>query len=168
MKIDSLDKNSSKDDFKYLSQEFDSNILDLVKQKGFYPYKYPSDFEKFKKQLPSKENFYSSFSGKNIIGKEYEYAFKVWNKFEMKMMKDYYDLYLKFDILLLADVFEKFRNNSFKNYGLRPGHYLSAPGLSWDAMLKMIKIELELITDPDIFILYEKGTRGRISYISNI
>ena len=63
----------------------------------------------------------------------------------MKTMKDYHDLYLKCDVLLLGDVFEKFRNSSFKNYGLWPSHYLSAPGLSWDAMLKMTKIKLELL-----------------------
>ena len=65
--------------------------------------------------------------------------FKVWNKFEMKTMKDCHNLYLKSDVLLLVDVFEKFRNNSLTNYRLCPSHYLSAPGLSWDAMLKMKK-----------------------------
>ena len=82
-------------------------------------------------------------------------------------MKDYHKLFLKCDVLLLADVFEKSRNNSLENYGLCPSHYLSAPGLSWDAMLKMTRIELELIPDPNMFIFFEKGTRGRISYISN-
>ena len=85
----------------------------------------------------------------------------------MKTMKDYHGLYLKCDVLLLADVFEKFRNNSLKNYGLCPSHYLSTPGLSWDAMLKMTKIELEFISDPDMHIFFEKGTRGGISYISS-
>ena len=64
-------------------------------------------------------------------------------------------------------MFEKFRNNSLKNYGLCSSDYLSAPGLSWDAMLKITKIELELIPDPDMCIILEKGTRGGISYISN-
>ena len=82
-------------------------------------------------------------------------------------MKGYGDLYLKSDVLLLADVFEKFRNNSFKNYGLYPSHYFSVPGLSWDAMLKMTKIKLELISDPDIYIFFERGMRGRVSNISN-
>ena len=75
-------------------------------------------------------------------------------------MKGYRDLYLKSDVLLLADVFEKFRNNSFTNYGLYPSHYFSVPGLSWDAMLKMTKIKLELISDPGMYILFEKGARG--------
>ena len=82
-------------------------------------------------------------------------------------MKDYHKLFLKCDVLLLADVFEKSRNNSLENYGLCSSHYLSAPGLSWDAMLKMTRIELELIPDPNMFIFFEKGTRGGISYISN-
>ena len=82
-------------------------------------------------------------------------------------MKDYRDFYLKCDVLLLPDVFEKFRNNSLKNYELCPSHYLNAPGLSWDAMLKTTKIELELIPDPDIYIFFEKGIRGGVSYISN-
>ena len=86
-------------------------------------------------------------------------------------MKDYHDFYLKCDVLLLPDVFEKFRNNSIKNYGLCPSHYvqvMSAPGLSWDAMLKMGKIKLELIPDSDVFMFFEKSGGGGISYIANL
>ena len=157
----------SKDDFKYLSQEFDNNILHLVMQKGFYPYEYISHFQKFKEELPSKEKFYSSLTDRKITDTEYEHILNVWNKFEMKTMKDYHDLYLKYDVLLLA-VFKKFRNNSLKNYGLSPSHYLSAPSLSWDAMLIMTKIKLELIPDPDMYTFFEKGTKGGISYIPKI
>ena len=81
----------------------------------------------------------------------------------MKTMKDYHDLYLKCDVFLLADAFEKFRH--LKNYELCPSHYLSAPGLSWDAVLKMTKIELNLIPDLDMYILFEKGKRGGIFLI---
>ena len=81
-------------------------------------------------------------------------------------MKYFHDLYLKCDVLL-AEVFEKFRNKSLKNYGLFPSHFLSAAGLSWDAMLKMPKIKLELIPDPDMYIFFEKCTKCGISYISN-
>ena len=124
--LDSLVKNLAKDDFKYLSQEFDNNVLELIKQKGFYPYEYRSNFEKFKEQLASQEKFYSLLIGKTISDKDYEHVFKVWNKFDMKAMKDYHELYLKCDVLLLADVFENVRNNNLKNYGLFPSHYLSA------------------------------------------
>ena len=82
-------------------------------------------------------------------------------------MKDYHNLYLKYDVLWLADVFGKFRNNSLMNYWLCPNHYLRAPGLSWNAMLKMRNIGLELIWDPDMYIFFEKRTGGGISYISN-
>ena len=74
----------------------------------------------------------------------------------METMKDYHDLYLKCDVLVLADVFEKFRNNSLKNYGLCPSHYLSALAFSWDAMLNMTKVKLEIFTDPETYISYEK------------
>ena len=72
----------------------------------------------------------------------------------MKTMKDYRNLYLKVVVLLVADVLERFRNNSLKNYGLCPSHYLRAPALSWDAMLNMTKVELKQFPHP-------------VSYISN-
>ena len=87
--------------------------------------------------------------------------------FEIKAKKDRNDLYLKYDVSLLADVFEKLRNNSLKIYGLYYRHCLSTPDLSWSAMLKITKIILELISDPEIYIFLKKGTKSRISYISN-
>ena len=81
----------------------------------------------------------------------------------MNTMGDYHDLYLKTDILLLADVFEKFMNMCLEYYGLDPCHSFSNPGLSRDAM--MIKIELELISDIDMYLFAQKGMRGGISYI---
>ena len=126
-----------------------------------------TDFKNFKEQLPSKEKLYSLLTGKKFSIREYDLVLNVWSKFEMKTIKDYHDFYLKCDVLLLADVFENFRNNSIKNYGLCPSHYLSAPALSWDAMLNVTKVKLELISDPDVYILFEKGMRGGVSYISN-
>ena len=82
-------------------------------------------------------------------------------------MKNSHDLHLKCGILLLTDVFEEFRNNSLKNYGLYPSHYLSTPALSSDIMLNMRKVELELIQDPEIYIVFEKGMTGGVFYISN-
>ena len=84
----------------------------------------------------------------------------------METMKDYHDLYLKCNVLLSADVFKKFRNNSLNNYGFCPSHYLSAPVLSRDAMLNMTTVELEIISDPDMCIFFEKDMRGGVSYIS--
>ena len=85
-----------------------------------------SNFEKFKEKLPSKEKFYSSLAGEKVSDNEYKHAIKVWNTFQMRTMKYYHDLYLKCDVSLLTENFEKFRNNSLKSYGLCPSHYLSA------------------------------------------
>ena len=104
-----------------------------------------SDFEKFKEELLSKEKFISSLTDRKITDKEYEHVLSVWNKFEIKTMKDDHDLYLKRDALILLGVFEKFRNNSLKNYGLCRSQLLSAPCLSWDAQIKMKKNVLEII-----------------------
>ena len=138
-----------------MSQQFDNNVLDLAKQKGFCLYVDMTDFEKFKEELPCKEKL----TIEKLVTKNMNlFLNNIYNKFEMKTVKDYYDLYLKCDVLSLADLFEKFRNNSLKNYGLCPSHYLSAPGVSWDAILKMTKGKLELIPDPDMYIFFEKGT----------
>ena len=91
---------------------------------------------------------------------------KIWDKFDMKNMSDYHDHYLKKDVLLLADVFEKFIDTCLKFYELDPCHYFSSPGLSWDAMLKMTGIKLEKISDIDKYLFIEKGLRGGISYIA--
>ena len=85
----------------------------------------------------------------------------------METIKDYHDLYLKSDVLLLADVSEKIMNNNLKNPRLCRSHYLSAPALSQDAKLNMTKVELKLIPDPDMYIFFENGTRGGVSYTSN-
>ena len=84
--VHSLVKNLSKDDFKYLSQEFAKSVLDLIKQKRFYLYEYMSNFDKFKEVLSSKEKLYSLLAGKNNSDKEYDHVFKVWNKFEINLM----------------------------------------------------------------------------------
>ena len=84
----------------------------------------------------------------------------------MKTMKDNDTLYLKCNVLLLADVFEKFKNNSLKNYGICLSYYFSTPALTWDAMLNMTEVEFELISDADLYLFFEKGMRGGISYIS--
>ena len=99
-----------------MSQEFDKNKLDLVKQKWFYPYGIMTDLENFKEKLSCKERFYSSLTNRIINDKECEHVFNVWGKLEMKKMKDHHNLYLKWDALWLADVSEQIRNNSWKNY----------------------------------------------------
>ena len=123
--LDSFNNNLCKDDLKYLSQEFDNNVLDLVKKKRISPYEYMSGFEKFKEELLSKESFCSSLTKRKINDKKYKHVLNIWNKSEMKTIKDYHGLNLRCDILLLADMFKTFRNNNLKNYGLCKSHYLS-------------------------------------------
>ena len=81
-------------------------------------------------------------------------------------MKDYHDLYLKYDVLVLNDVREKFRNRCLENYGLCLSHYLSIPALSWDATLSMTKVEPDHVSDVDMYLFFEKGMRSCVSYIS--
>ena len=93
-------------------------------------------------------------------------AIKIWNNFEIKKLGDYHDLYLKTDVLILVDVFEKFINRSLEFYKLDPSYYFISPGLSWNAMLKTIEIRLELISDIDMYYFVEKGLKGGRFYIS--
>ena len=85
----------------------------------------------------------------------------------MKTLQYYHDLYNEADVLLLADVFENFRDICIKNYKLDPAHYYTAPGLAWDAALKVTKVELELLSDIDMLLMVEKGIRGGFSMIRN-
>ena len=124
--------------------------------------------ERFKEtKLPPKKAFYSRLSGKGITKGDYKHALNVWNVFIMKTFLDYHELYNETDVLLLADVFENFRDLCLKIYGLDPAHYFTAPGLAWDACLKITKVELELLTDPDMLLMWERCIRGGISMISN-
>ena len=81
----------------------------------------------------------------------------------MEQLEDYLDLYNKTDVILLADVFENFRNICLENYKIDPAHYYTAPGLAWDACLKMTCVKLELLTDIDMLLMVEKGIRGGVS-----
>ena len=152
---------------KKLSKEFKDDLqLELVKQKGVYPYEYMDSFDKFNKcRLPARKRSYSTLKGAGINNEDYERAKKVWNDFDMKNMGDYHDLYLKTDVLLLCDVFETFVDMCMRYYGLDPCHYFSAPGLSWDAMLKMTGVVFEHISNIDMYLFIERGMIGGISYI---
>ena len=166
--LDKLVSNLPKEPFKYTSEEFTGKKLSLMSQKGVYPYSYMDCFEKFDQtELPTKEQSYSILNDQHVTNGEYDYARKVWKTFNIKTMGWYHGLYLKSDVFLLADVFESFRKTCLQYYILDPCHYFTSPGLSWDAMLKMTNIQLELITNVDMFQFIEKGMRGGVSYIAN-
>ena len=166
--LDKLVSNLPKDALKYTSQEYSSEKLELMTRKGVYPYDFMDSFKKFDETiLPNKEDFYSILNDTHISNEDYKHAQKVWDAFKLKTMGEYHDLYLKTDVTLLADVFENFRRTCLEYYKLDPCHYFTSPGLSWDAMLKMTDIKLELMTDINMFQFIEKGMRGGISYIAN-
>ena len=123
--------------------------------------------EVYTAELPTKDQFCSILNDQHITDDEYDHANKVWNTFMIKTMGEYHDLYLVSDVLLLTDVFENFSKTCMQYYKLDPCHYFTSPGLSWDAMLKMTNIKLELMTDIDMFQFIEKGMRGGVSYIAN-
>ena len=166
--LEKLVSNLPKESLKYTSQIFKNKKLDLMSQKGVYPYDFMDSFNKFNEtKLPKQEDFYSILNDEHISGEDYKHAQNVWNTFSVKNMGEYHDLYIKSDILLLADVFENFRKTCLQYYKLDPCHYFTSPALAWDAMLKMTDIKLELMTDVDMFQFIEKGMRGGISYIAN-
>ena len=141
--------------------------INLLLQKGVYPYEYMDSFDRFKEtELPPIGKFYSSLSDESISKKDYQHAQEVWKTFNCENLGDYHDLYLKTDVTLLADVFQTFRRTCMNAYKLDPLNYYTAPGLSWDALLKYTAIELELLTDYDQHLFIEKGMRGGISMAS--
>ena len=167
--LEKLASNLSEEQLIYTKEYFsDNSQFRLMKEKGVYPYDYMDNLSKFNDtQLPKKEDFYSLLTDENISDDDYSHARDVWNAFWIKNMGEYHDLYLKSDILLLADVFKNFRKTCLSNYGLDPPHYVTSPGLAWDSMLKMTKTNLDLITDIEMQLFIEKGMRGGISYLAH-
>ena len=143
-------------------------------RKSVYPYDYMDSWKKFEETgLPPKDAFYNRINVKGISDQDYEHAQQVWNT--MGTLGCYHDTYLKTDLMLLADVFETFRNTCLKNYKLDPAHFYTAPGLAWQALLKTAseycedekrrkeckvspdEFRLELFTDIDMLLMVEKG-----------
>ena len=164
--LSNLVSNLSPDDFYNTKHVFKKNI-ELLTRKGVYPYDYVSSLDKLtESQLPPKEEFYSKLNDEDISDEDYQHAINVWNTFGCKTLRDYHNLYLKSDVLLLADVFENFRATCLKHYKLDPAHYYTSPGLAWDACLKTTGQNLELLSDYDMLMMFEKGIRGGITHIS--
>ena len=139
------------------------NKFVLLLRKGVYPYEYMDSWERFDEtSLPDKEAFYSELNLEDITDKDYEHAQKVWKVFGIKNLGEYHDLYVQSDTLLLADVFENFRNKCLEIYELDPIYFASPPGLAWQICLKKTGVKLELITDYDMLLMIEKVIRGGI------
>ncbi|XP_025266913.1 uncharacterized protein LOC112638818 [Camponotus floridanus] len=114
-----------------------------------------------------RESFYSSLTGDIVSESDYAHATRVWKRFSVENLGEYSDIYLKTDVLLLADVFENFRAACLESYGLDPAYYFTLPGYTWDAMLKYTGVRFELLTDIDMMMFVERGIRGGLSQCSN-
>ena len=143
----------------------DLNTFLILLRKGVYPYEYMDGWDRFnEKVLPDKGSFYSNLTMEDISKTDYAHANNVFKKFNINNLGEYHDLYVRGDTLLLADIFENFRQSCLKNYELDPAHFVSLPGLAWQACLKKTNVELELLTDYDMLLMIEEGIRGGICH----
>ena len=163
--LDSLTKNLVRGGKKLFGFEDYSELqYDLLTRKGVYPCEYVNSWDRFNEtQLPPIDVFYSNLNMFSISEEDYQHAQRVWKKFGIRDLGDYHDLYLRTDVVLLANVFEAFRDTCLKHYKLDPAHFYTSPGLAWHACLKCTGIRLELLTDPDMLLMFERGIRGGIT-----
>lgn len=146
----------------------DKDHVDLLLQKGVYPYDYMDSWERFDETcLPPIEEFYSQLNDSDISTNDYKHGQNVWETFKIKNLGEYHDLYMTTDVLLLADIFENFREICLRDYELDPCHYFTLPNFAWDCMLKKTGVKLDLLTDYDMHLMMEQGLRGGISMISH-
>lgn len=166
--LDKLVKAHRKSDLPFLNWK--TKFRDpLLKQKGVFPYEwYDSEDKLLHTELPPKEEFYSSLGECGISDEEYERALKIFEK-HCTTFEDYLVLYLDCDVLLMADVFESYRDSCLEYYRLDPAHYLTAPSLGWDALLLMTGVEIECFSEgqEDMLEMIKEAIKGGISLIVN-
>ena len=137
-------------------KDYKESQYKLLIQKGIYPYEYVDDWDKFAETtLLPKEAFHSKLNMSGVSDQDYEHACRVWSDFGVRNLGEYHDLYLKTDVILLANVFKAFRKVCLDHYGLDPAHFYAAPGLVWRTCLKKTRIRLELLLDPDMLLMFE-------------
>ena len=145
-------------------QDYSELQYDLLTRKGSYPYEDMSSWDKFKEtQLPPKRSFYSNLNMTAISDEDYQHAKKVWDSFRIRSLGEYHNLYLHTNVILLANVFEAFRDSCLEHYKLDPAHFYTSPGLAWKACLIKTGVRLELLTDPDMLLTFQRGIRGGIT-----
>ena len=138
----------------------------LLLRKGVYPYEYMNDWNRFNEtELPSIEDHYSKLHLESITKEDFRHAKNIWSVFKIKNLGKYHDLYVQSDTAQLTDVFENFRTLCLKEYELDPTYFVSTPGLALEAMLKMTKVKLELLTDIDMVLMVENSIRGRLTQV---
>ena len=163
--LDSLTKNLVRGGKKLFGFEDYSELkYHLLTRKGVYPYEYINSWDRFNEtQLPPISAVYSDLNMSSISEEDYQHAQRVWKEFGIRNLGDYHDLYLRTDVVLLANVFEAFRDTCLRHYTLDSAHIYPSPGLAWRACLKRTGIKLELLTDPDMLLMFERGIRGGIT-----
>ena len=166
---DSCDEKNIKKIFMNTSKYIkNNNELDLLTQKGIYPYDYITNFDVLNEsKLPKMKKFYSKLTNEKCNMNDYLRAMKVWKTFKCNKLMDYHMIYLKSDVLLLADIWENFKNVCYDTYKLDACYYYTSPSLSFDSFLLYSKAEIELLTDMDKVLFIENGIRGGISMISH-
>ena len=147
----------------------DLNKFFLLLGKGYYyPYEDADSWEKFDKTtIPPKAAFYSELNFEGIRNADYTHVQNLWAVSEIKNSGEYHNFYAQSNRLLLADVFENFRDKCIKIYDFDPSNFLTRTRLAWQACLKESKAELELLTDIDMLLIVEKGIRGRICHATH-
>ena len=163
--LDSLTKNLVSRGKKLFGFEDYSELqYDLLTRKGVYPSEYVNSWDRFNEtQLPPIDVFYSNLNVSSISEEDYQHAQRVWKEFRIHNLGDYHDLYLRTDVVLLANLYEAFRDTCLKHYKLDPAHFYTSPGLAWKACLKCTGIKLELLTYSDMLLMFERGIRGGIT-----
>ena len=166
--LNELIKTLNDDEFYYTKQAFpNEEHFNLVKEKGIFPYDYFDHLDKLKDyNFPKRNQFFNTLADTECKVKEYLRAKLVWKKMKCKTFKDYHDIYLKTDVLLLPDFFEIFRQTCVINYGLDACHYYSAPGQAWDSSVKTTGVELRLFDNERMYTFVERSIRGGISMIT--
>ena len=165
--LDCLTKTINDEDRISLKQEFGKNY-ELLTKKDIYPYKYFDNIKKYNEEkIPNHSHFKNKLNNnKNISNEEYKHAHNVFKTFKCKNLLDYSILYLKTDVCHLADVFQKFSNFAYETFGLDCRYSYTLPGYSWQCMLKMTKIELDLISDQDMYLFLMDSIRGGICQVN--
>ena len=163
--LDSLTNNLVRHGRKLFGFEDYSELqYNLLTRKGIYPYEYMSSWDKFEEfKLPPIEAFYSNLNMSNVSEGDYEHAHRVWKEFNIRNLGEYHDLYLCTDVILLSNMFEAFRDTCLEHYSFDPAHFYTLPGLAWKACLKKTGIRLELLTNPDMLLMFEHGIRRGIT-----
>ena len=159
--LSELAGNLTDDQMRHTARFFPGGLFPLARRKGVFPYEYIRSLESYNvTELPPIGDFYSSLTDETVTVEEYEHAKRVWEAFECSTLGDYSDVYLKIDVILLADIFENFRSLCLRVYQIDPAWVYSAPGLAWNAMLKLTGVKMELLTDYSMHLFVEAGIRG--------